>query len=137
MYNVLKKLRETTSTKEKLNILSNNKDNECLKAVLKYAYDKVTYTYGVTSRTVQSYQTDDIVRGKFFNEILEELNNRTVTGHKALELCKGFINGLEDQEVIDTFLMIIDRDLKIGVSVKTINKVWKNLIPKKDFKHEL
>lgn len=133
MYNILRQLRETSSTKEKFNILLNNKDNECLKTVLKYTYDKVTYTYGVTSRTVLAYETDTAVRGKFFNEILEELNNRTVTGHKALELCKGFINSLDDQKIIDTFLMIVDRDLKIGVSVKTINKVWKNLIPKPNY----
>ena len=133
LFEILNSIKNTSSTKEKLNILLNNKDNECLRVVLKYTYDKVTYTYGVTSRTVLAYETNDILRGKFFNEILEELNNRTVTGHKALELCKCFINSLDNQEVIDTFLMIIDRDLKLGVSTKTLNKVWKDLIPKPNY----
>ena len=51
MIDILKQLRETTSTKVKEGILKNNSNNEDLKKILKFAYDHISYTYGVSSRS--------------------------------------------------------------------------------------
>lgn len=104
---ILEALRNTTSTKEKANILTQFKFDADLEKILKYTYDKVDFTYGVTSRTV-----------------LDALNARKVTGHKALALASSFANSA-DKNIKDLFLMILDRDLKIGVNAKTLNKVFK------------
>jgi hypothetical protein len=57
--NILNELKSTNSTKEKQNILKNNIGNETLFKVLKYAYDNITYTYGITSETMLKFPTED------------------------------------------------------------------------------
>lgn len=127
MIEILNELKNTTSTKEKFNILMKNKENESLKRILKYAYDSVTYTYGVSYNHILSFESNDFSQKNMF-ELLELLSKRELTGHNALRECKNLINTLnEDEKII--FKGIIDRDFKIGVSTKTLNKVWKGLIP--------
>ena len=48
---ILEALRSTSSNNEKLKILKDFKDNLDFEKVLKYTYDKVNYTYGVTPKT--------------------------------------------------------------------------------------
>lgn len=127
MIEILNELKNTTSTKEKFNILSKNKENESLKRILKYAYDSVSYTYGVTYNHILSFESKDFSQKTMF-ELLEMLSKRELTGHNALRECKNLINTLSEENKI-IFKGIIDRDFKIGVSTKTINKVWKGLIP--------
>lgn len=128
MLEVLNLLKNTNSSKEKLLILNNNKNNQELFNILKYTYDKVDYTYGVTSETILSYDTNKTTSDDL-NSVLNKLSAREVTGHKALEYARSYYNTLDDQHK-KLFLHIIDRDLKIGVSEKTLNKVWKGMIPK-------
>lgn len=128
MLEVLNLLKNTNSSKEKLSILNNNKNNQELFNILKYTYDKIDYTYGVTSETVLSYDTDKTTSDSL-NDVLNKLSEREVTGHKALEYARSYYNTLDDQHK-KLFLHIIDRDLKIDVSEKTLNKVWKGMIPK-------
>lgn len=128
MLEVLSLLKNTNSSKEKLSILNNNKNNQELFNILKYTYDKIDYTYGVTSETVLSYDTDKTISDSL-DDVLNRLSEREVTGHKALEYARSYYNTLDDQHK-KLFLHVIDRDLKIGVSEKTLNKVWKGMIPK-------
>lgn len=127
MIEILNELKNTTSTKEKFNILSKNKENESLKRILKYAYDSVSYTYGVSYSHILSFESKDFSQKTMF-ELLEMLSKRELTGHNALRECKNLINILSEENKI-IFKGIIDRDFKIGVSTKTLNKVWKGLIP--------
>lgn len=127
MIEILNELKNTTSTKEKFNILTKNKENEPLKRVLKYAYDYVTHTYGVTYNHIMSFESKDFSQKNMF-ELLEMLSKRELTGHNALRECKNLINTLNEVDKM-IFKGIIDRDFKIGVSTKTLNKVWKGLIP--------
>lgn len=125
---ILAALRNTSSTKEKAVILTRNKDNADLVRVLKYTYDKVNFTYGVTPKTVLEFDCKDCCEKSIW-EVLDALNAREVTGHKALSLASSFVNSA-DKPVADLFLQILDRDLKIGVNVKSLNKVFKDLVPK-------
>lgn len=124
---ILKKLRETSSSKEKLKILTENKENKDLEKIFKYAYDKVDYVFNVSRKSVENYGTE-MLTDLNLDEVLKNLNERTVTGYKALELAKAYIN--ENPENSELFLEILDRDLKVGVNSKTLNKVWKGIIPK-------
>lgn len=125
---ILEALRNTTSTKEKANILNQFKFDTDLEKILKYTYDKVDFTYGVTSRTVLDFDSKDYCELDMF-AVLDALNARKVTGHKALALASSFANSAENG-IKDLFLMILDRDLKIGVNAKTLNKVFKDIVPK-------
>lgn len=125
---ILEQLRQTSSTKEKFNILLSHKDNKDLEKVLKYTYDKVDFTYGVTPSTVLDFDSNEYSDKEMF-EVLDILNRREVTGHSALALAKNFYESC-DKTIKDLFLKILDRDLKIGVNEKTLNKVFKGIVPK-------
>ena len=138
VFDQLKELNSTNSSKVKLNILKSFKDDEFLKNIFRYTYDKVDYTYGVTSRTIQEFPTEEAEKvwneGLTFNyprmfELLERLSKREFTGHKALAVCKYFCLHNESERV-DLFLKIIDRDLKVGINETTLNKVWRCIVPK-------
>ena len=125
---ILEQLRNTSSTKEKFNILLSHKDNKDLEKVLKYTYDKVDFTYGVTPTTVLDFDSNEYSDKEMF-EVLDNLNRREVTGHSALALAKNFYESC-DKTIKDLFLKILDRDLKIGVNEKTLNKVFKGIVPR-------
>lgn len=125
---ILEQLRNTSSTKEKFNILLSHKDNKDLEKVLKYTYDKVDFTYGVTPSTVLDFDSNEYSDKEMF-EVLDILNRREATGHSALALAKNFYVSC-DKTIKDLFLKILDRDLKIGVNEKTLNKVFKGIVPK-------
>jgi DNA ligase-1 len=124
---ILKKLRETSSSKEKLRILTENKENKDLEKIFKYAYDKVDYVFNVSRKSVENYDSE-MLTDLNLDEVLKILNERTLTGYKALELAKAYVN--ENPENSELFLEILDRDLKVGVNSKTLNKVWKGIIPR-------
>lgn len=131
MKKIFEQLRSTNSTKAKESILKDSVGNEELKKILKYTYDHISYTYGVTSASFLKFE-DNSTTGLSLDEVLENLSKRYVTGHNALRLCKQYYNSL-DEENKALFCGIIDRDLKIGVSSRTLNKIWKNLIPKPNY----
>lgn len=127
MLEIIEKIKATSSTKEKAKILTENKDNEYLKKVLKYAYDTITYTYGVSYwNACQFSSKDKSSKGMF--EVLDALSKREITGHKALKECRDIMNTMDDENNA-IFKGILERDFKLGVSTKTLNKIWKGMIP--------
>ena len=60
-------------------------------------------------------------------DLLDSLNQRLITGHKAIEETNGFI--LNNPEYKDLIYLILDRNLKIRASTKLINKSVPGLIP--------
>jgi len=138
---ILTELNESNSSNYKKDVLTKYKDNDELKSIFKYTYDKIDYTYGVTSRTIQEFSTEQAEKmwedGLTFTyprmfELLERLSKREFTGHKALAVCKYFALHNEDDRV-QLFYKIIDRDLKVNVSEKTLNKIWKGIVPKPSY----
>lgn len=133
--NVLTTLSSTSSTNDKLAILKNNSNNELLKKICKYAYDNISYTYSVSKKTIRDYSDTEVAS---YNDIedmftlLEDLNSRKFTGHAALLKAKSLLSAMPE-DIKDLFLKIIDRDLKVGVNTKQLNKVWKNLVPKPNY----
>lgn len=130
---ILDELVGTTSSKKKIEILQRNCDFYDLWRVLKYTYDTITYTYGVTSTSIVDFidnlnystKTEATTPIEMY-EVLENLNKRVFTGKTALAYCAKFIQSNPNEE--ELFLDIIDRDLKVGINTKTINKVWNNIV---------
>ncbi len=143
IFDLLKALAETSSPKEKLKLLQAHKDADFLKEIFKYTYDRVTYTYGVSAKSVKNFPLSDanaiFVKNKIAIKdipdvftLLDALSERKYTGNLALAYCAKMVEIAPPSEK-ELFLNIIDRDLKIGVSDKTINKVWKGLVPKPNY----
>jgi DNA ligase-1 len=119
-------LNKTNSTLEKRNILS---DYDNLKKIIKYTYNSYM-KFNITSKVIKKYDKPIKKNAKKYKDIyklLEDLSNRVITGHDAVESVITFIE--QNIEYEDIILNIIDKDLKIRMGVKEINKVFPDLIP--------
>lgn len=131
IFNIITELRNEPSTNAKKEILSKSKNNELLKKILFYTYNPFK-KYGMSEKMLieqlkttesSSCQTIDIF------DFLDELATSNINNdlrRKTGELLNSINNGKEF-EILKCMLL---KDLKIGVNVSTINKIWKNLIPK-------
>lgn len=134
MRDIIKEIREAEGTNNKLRILEYHKDNEQLQRVLKMTYDKVSFTYGVTMKSVNSFvcvneDFSTITLKEALDSIESNLCTRKVTGHAALKLVTDLLLkvDVDDSPIIEG---IISRDLDIKLGRTSINKVFKKLIVK-------
>lgn len=124
---ILEELSATSKTNEKLLILARNKNNTLLKDVLFLTYDPYInfYIRSTTYPTPQSSGNENLE--KFVSTFAKKLYSREFTGNAAIEELKNELEkySTEDQDVIKRIVL---RDLRCGISEKSINKVWPNLI---------
>ena len=122
------KMKSTSSLLEKKVIIGNIKDNEFITKALNYTYDPYKKYY-VTSKTcIKNFNLRDsnYIHDTVF-ELLDDLNDRTYTGHDAIAMVNAFINMNEEYE--DLIFSIIDRNMELRASASVINKVIPNCIP--------
>jgi DNA ligase 1 len=124
-------LRDTSSQCLKKQILKNYPD---LKPLLKIIYDPL-YSLNITSdRIINFYGYTNFLEeygmACDLYMLLDQLHRKIITGNKASLACLSFINyHLNENNLTETFFKIIDKDLKCGISTKTINSVFPKLIP--------
>ena len=118
----------TNSNTDKINILKEYAEHTVVKKVLFYTYN--TYLqYGVTSANCKKNSDllgDPNTYGDFF-ALLDDLNNRVVTGHKAIANVNRYV--MENKAFADVIWSILDRNLKTRSTASTINKAIPKLIP--------
>ena len=129
--NILNSIAAVSSMNEKKKILEKTKD-DTLRYIFKMTYDPFI-TYGIYKIDTSDLWYDDnkIVDDSWLanlNDLLYKLENRELTGNAAREKIKHFLN-ISPKSWADIVLKILKKDLRIGVSGKTINKVYKNLFP--------
>ncbi len=98
-----------------------------LKKILLYTYDPFK-KYFITSPDI-----DGTLDGKVLDELqifdlLDQLADRTISGNLAMSYVTTVIKSLRRYDAM-IFKRILNKDLRLGVSIKSINKVWPNLIP--------
>lgn len=127
---ILRQLESTSSTNSKLAILKEHKDNKELQTILSLAYDTITYSYGIRDIPTQN-GTDPFLELECdrLQFIFTCLSQRKYTGNAAREFINALISQLNSADAT-LVKRILDRDLKIGIGVTQINKVWPGLIPK-------
>jgi DNA ligase-1 len=124
------KLRRYSGTEEKRCILMKYPD---LKPLLKVIYDP-DYIFNITGNRVESYMDNEYHSNsdcKYDNifYLLNALNKKEITGNEALDEAVSFyIEYVYSEDESDVFFDILNKDLKCGISVKTINSVWPGLI---------
>jgi len=121
MRKFIEKMRSTSSSLEKVEIIKNS--NDFIHKVLEATYNPYKQYY-VTSKTC--IKNSHLVKKHKLSlfEVLDMLSNRKVTGHKAIALVNGFGGGCGD-----IIYKIIDKDLEIRAGDKVINKAVPGLIP--------
>lgn len=127
---ILNQLKSTTKTNEKLAILKQHSDNELLKKVLENTYNP-NKNYGVSEKNLQKLLSSDIKRyepewSDGF-EMLLALSRTSINDYLRGMIIQ-FLE-YQDEELRELWIRILTKDLKIGMNVKSINKVFKDLIP--------
>jgi len=124
---IITELNKSNSNLAKIEALKKYKDNELFKRILLYTYNPFL-KFNVTSKNC--IKNSEIKSEYVYNDLfylLNDLNERSITGHQAIGSVNTFIDdNLGFEELIYN---IIDRNLKIRIDVKTINKVFKDLVP--------
>ena len=134
---ILNELNESNSSNYKLDILKKYKDNSELKKLLELTYNRNKYNFNVSKNCIIKDNPSILESNgsKTVDELLsalEILGEGTIRGNEAHQFVCNHLNCL-DNDNKEIFLNVLGRDLKIGLNVKSINKVFKNLIPKPNY----
>lgn len=130
LQSLVTELNRTNSSSDKVSKLEEFSD---CKEILKYVYDTNIYQYGITADNIRKLSTNETVLSMMSNfnhdsiyQLLNELSNRTLTGHRAVAAVLSFINRYKPYE--NLILNIIDRNIEIRIGAQLINKVFPGLI---------
>lgn len=116
----------TSSVLDKVALLESS--DELTRKALYYTYNPyLQYHIGVKNLQKRSDLCDDTCDYQDVFDLLDALNAREITGHKALSQTNAFLQ--ENPEWKDILNLILDRNLKIRASEKLINRACDNLIP--------
>ena len=134
---ILNELNESNSSNYKLDILKKYKDNSELKKLLELTYNRNKYNFNVSKNCIIKDNPSILESNgsKTVDELLsalEILGGGTIRGNEAHQFVYNHLKCL-DNDNKEIFLNVLGRDLKIGLNVKSINKVFKNLIPKPNY----
>lgn len=123
---IFKELQES-SGKRLQEILEENKDNELLKKVLWFVYNPYIVT-GLSSKKINKIVNKQIkyAPAETIEEVFEYLQEHNTGTDIDIAYVSEFIQGKPDQEM---YSQIFTKELKLGITSKTINKVFPNLIP--------
>ena len=127
---VVNKLKATNSNKDKLAILKSyigHEDEKMICKVLNYTYDTFK-KYGISE---QVYDGVNVVSNSIFSdpiEMFDKLSSSNINDLLRLST-KSYIENQVPSEYRELIKGILFKDLKIGVNAKSINKVWKGLVP--------
>ena len=123
---IFKELQES-SGKRLQEILEENKGNELLKKVLWFVYNPYIVT-GLSSKKINKIVNKQIkyAPAKTIEEVFEYLQEHNTGTDIDIAYVLEFIQGKPDQEMYE---QIFTKELKLGITSKTINKVFPNLIP--------
>ena len=121
---IIRELQETSSTNEKIKILKSNKENELLKLVLEYTYNPYK-KYGISQNILNTISSDRRSSKAIFS-LLDMLSSNNINNSLREE-----IGAFKNTNIChwDLYERMILKDLRCNISSKTINKVWKDLIP--------
>ena len=121
-------MNDSSSGNYKIETIKKHSDSKFLQMIFNYTYNPYK-KYNVTSKNCK--KNFDLLGhantyGSIFT-ILNDLANRVSTGHNAIANVNRFI--LENIQHEKLIYNIIDRDLKMGASTSSINKVIPGCIP--------
>ncbi len=129
-FSAFEAIEATTSRTEKEDILKANKDNEVLQNLLVKTYNPFI-VFGIKKAPkVDPVPGNEVSEEMYdsFLSLLDLLQNREITGNLAITKVANFFGLLSEREY-KWYLKVLQRDLKIGITEKTVNKIWKKLVP--------
>ena len=126
---ILNELAATSKRTEKESILRREIRNEELKLVLWAAYNP-DITYWISKHPdVSEYDRSGVLgESMAIVDLLDNIAIRKITGNAAIEFYRKTLEKCTADQA-EVIRRVVDRDLRCGVGVPTINKIWPLLIP--------
>jgi DNA ligase-1 len=118
-------MKETSSTNAKKEIIQKY-DSPFLRKIFEYTYSPFKQ-YGVTSENLKKRQDLKFDNYTDLFAMLDDLNERSITGHSAIQCVNGFIE--KNQEFADIIYDVIDRNIKTRATATLINSVLPGTVP--------
>lgn len=128
-FDLFDKIGSTSSRLEKESLLKQGKGNEHFEKMMHLTYNPFM-PFNIKKIPKVSLEGISTTEVKFvmFCNLLEKLHKREVTGNEAIDHVKSFFKKCNDEEYF-WYSKILTKDLKIGITDKTINKIYPNLVP--------
>ena len=123
--NFIEEMKATSSTNDKKSILQKY-DSPVLRKLFEYVYSPFKQYY-VTSDNLKKRQDLSFDNYDDLFAMLDDLNERRVTGHSAIQSVNGFIE--KNKEFADVIYDVIDRNLKTRATTTLINSVMPGTVP--------
>lgn len=118
---IINEIANESSTNQKMVILGKYSTNETLKKVIYLAESRRVKFWIKQIPTINSNSGVSTLETAL--ESILKLSDRTYTGHSAQNYLKSILESLNEDDTI-VLSKIIQKDLKIGMGSKNINKVW-------------
>ena len=127
LYEIIKQLQETPGSNDKISILKEHTENDVLKWYLRQALCP-SISYYFTSKT---FPKSNMVGAEEFTYsaiclLANSLSNREITGNEAKLRVASMLDSL-DEEGQELLRMMLLKDIRAGIGVSTVNKVWPGL----------
>lgn len=119
---ILIEIGETSSRKQKEEILNLHKDNQTLINTIKAALDPYT-NYYIKKIPVYSSSTNEEHTLDWALAQLEQFSSRKVTGNKAIDSLSDILSSLSAEDSV-ALERVIQKNLNCGISTSTVNKVF-------------
>lgn len=120
-YQKILKLSELVGN-EKISFMSSNPD---IWNILKFAYDPFKKYY-MSAPDIDGMNDNGTDYEMY--DLLEQLHNRDITGQNAFEAVSDFLVSCNHDEA-ELFKLILNKDLRAGVNIRSINAAIPGLIP--------
>lgn len=127
-YQIIAELEADNSRLAKEAIIQANVDNQELFEGFRMALDNL-YTFGVKKVPTHGGPDGQGLPWAAFKELAHLLYTRQLTGHAARDAIELALSASTQVEWNDWYRRILIKDLRCGVSEKTINKIKKNAVP--------
>lgn len=118
-------MKATSSTNAKKELIQRY-DSPFLRRIFEYTYSPFKQ-YGVTSENLKKRQDLKFDNYDDLFALLDDLNDRNITGHSAIQCVNGFIE--KNQEFADIIYDVIDRNIKTRATATLINSVLPGTVP--------
>ena len=127
-WEIIQQLESDNSRLFKEDVIRANIDNETFVSGLKLALDPMV-TFGVAQVPEKKDPTGEGITDEDFVAVASRLEKRELTGNAARDALLVLMAKSTQEQWNDWYRRILIKDLRCGVSVKTINNVQKGTIP--------
>lgn len=129
---ILNNIKNTNSRIDKQIILNNNKDCQLLKEILCFTFNPYIIT-GISTKKINKFKKIEFeIQDNCINDIwtlMEYLKKHNTGRNIDIKRVVSFIRKHSNTELQDLYTQIVTKTLRIGVSAKTLNQIYGDLIP--------